>query len=112
MKRVLFTTLTFWVLLLSPVLCLAGVLEHLCADCPERTSCDHEEDCVSDPCVDIVQVPDTASHASGPARTVVLDPRFIAPLPGLFESPPLSLTADLRTRGNLPRPESDLPLLI
>jgi hypothetical protein len=49
MKRLLLGTLTLWGLLLSPALCLGGVLQHACIEC-DAVSCAHERDCGDDPC--------------------------------------------------------------
>jgi hypothetical protein len=49
MKRILLGALTIWGLLVSPALCVGGVLAHGCVDC-EAISCAHERDCADDPC--------------------------------------------------------------
>jgi hypothetical protein len=111
MKRILLTTLAFWVLLLSPGLCLSGALAHICGDCPESSACEHEDDCANDPCaidllppgtVKIINVsvsPAVPVQGSVDHESIHADPLNF-PVASL---PPL--------RDNLPRPESDLPLL-
>ncbi len=112
MKRVLLTSLAIWVLLLGPGLCMSGTLEHLCIDCSEGISCEHEEDCIADPCVENMQRPDTTASSSGPATIAAVVPGCVTSDPNL---PGTTLTEGaslLAYRMNLPRPESDLPLLI
>ncbi len=112
MNRVFFSTLALWVLLLSPVLCLAGVLEHLCVACPENTCCDHEEDCAYDPCAEVLQVPDSAQGPGNHDRTVLLIQSCIKYDPFFVELPRFPNESLNQVQKNFPRPESDLPLLI
>lgn len=110
MKRTLLTALAFWVLLLSPGLCLAGAIEHLCADCPDRTACSHEDDCDNDPCVDMV--PPAAGKILFDSGSLPVWNHLIP----VTDSTPANTATILWSslppvRDNLPRPESDLPLL-
>jgi hypothetical protein len=115
MIRILITTLAVWVLLLSPGLCLAGALEHLCEDCPEDITditCEHEEDCTADPCGEVLLRPDTASIISALAPVAVLPTGLITPESSILDPRPLLKASPLSSGKNLPRPQSDLPLLI
>ena len=47
--------------LCSPTLCVSGVLEHLCAEGSETVSCNHEDGCAEDPCLDVALRPEFAS---------------------------------------------------
>jgi len=111
MNRILLTTLAFWVLLLSPGLCLAGALEHICGDCSESSACEHEDDCANDPCAIDLLPPVSAKNLS---KIIIVS----VPVQGSFalesiHADPLHFPiASLSpVRDNLPRPESDLPLL-
>lgn len=50
--KLLFPTLFGYWLVLAPMLCLAGVTIHSCADC-DVSVCSHEEECAEDPCPDL-----------------------------------------------------------
>ena len=69
-----------------PTLCLAGVLEHLCSEGPETTSCNHEEACDQDPCSDIALRPDVNPRE----WTLGMDPSHAA-----LEQSPAPHLADL-----------------
>ena len=111
MNRILLIIIAFWVLMLSPGLCLAGALEHLCDDSPQEATCNHEDDCANDPCSGEVLRPDSAtgqfviSVADAPVQDrLSAQTEFIRTdsfLDALF----------FPDRANLPRPASDLPLL-
>ncbi|MHC4695222.1 MAG: hypothetical protein ACYTFA_00615 [Planctomycetota bacterium] len=111
-------------LLAGPSLCLAGFVVHEC-DCVRCDGCEHdsdhhhddgcrhESDCPEDPCA-VVAIPATGRcktvGASGQvcALCITIDPVAtdrlrLAALAGLGESPDAV---------NLPRPFSDIPLLI
>jgi hypothetical protein len=111
MKQLLFLAITLWVFL-TPTLCVAGVLEHLCDDCVEE-SCTHEEECVEDPCPDFLIRPSVSSDdRDGDSMPVCLAPRFLVDT-GMFlrkGAHPAILQQD--PRSNLPVRESELPLLI
>ena len=111
MKKILLTVLAFWVLLLSPGLCLAGALEHFCGDCPESSACEHEDECANDPCAIDLLPPGSAKNLNvSISGAVPIQVSFaidsIHPDPLHFPEAALSPVRD-----NLPRPESDLPLL-
>jgi len=112
MKRILMTSLTLWVLLLSPGLCLSGTLEHLCADNPTGDSCEHENDCASDPCGELLLV------QAGNLYKSLATPMIPSNVNHHEESDLICRTAadafpNLRIqRVNLPVPPSDLPLVI
>ena len=105
------TFLTLWVLLLSPGLCLAGVLEHICVDSPKGTSCEHENDCALDPCGDLllVQAVDPQKPHTVPTALIATE---VADASAMSRGVQLS---DFRPssppRVNLPVPPADLPLL-
>ncbi len=103
--------LTLWVLLLSPGLCLAGAIEHPCPDCPQGFSCEHEESCPTDPCVEMIPQSAPGLDLGNAACAVVLSP---APDPSFRHGVPVPLPAvePAGLRGNLPHPESDRPLRI
>ena len=111
LRRYLLPTLALWAIILGPVLCVAGVLEHLCADCPPAESCQHEDGCASDPCVDVAARTTTAPDSGIPTSLscLVASP-FFAEVE-MDEVPSIPLEPFPRGRKNLPRPESDLPLL-
>jgi len=111
MKRILIVTIAFWVLLLSPGLCLAGALEHYCGDNSREATCSHEDDCAGDPCTGEALRPDAAAGL----RTM---PVGAAPSPDGFSAgtgrprPSLPLQARLfPDRAPSPRPGTGLPLL-
>jgi len=83
-------------LLAGPVLCMSGLLEHACTDCPPKATCGHEEDCAQDPCSEIalrpgsstegldatfllVAAPVILSHQPEPASTSLVDPQSTHP---------------------------------
>jgi len=110
MKRNIFIPIAIWMLALRS-LCLAGVLEHICGDCPESITCGHEENCAADPCVETLQRPDSSSGDDGRAPAVLFASGFITSGSN-FPAPQFFTHASLLTdRANLPRPESDVPLL-
>jgi hypothetical protein len=111
MKRILLTTVAFWVLLLSPGLCVAGALEHVCAGCPEGITCEHEEDCTADPCGEVLLRPEVASSTVS-IPVAVLPQSFITSGSSVLDPEHLLRVSHLPARRNLPRPQSDLPLLI
>ena len=111
MNRKLLLIISFWVLLLSPGLCLAGALEHLCDDSPQEATCNHEDDCASDPCSGEVLRPDSSTSqlvisVDGAPVQDRLDAQ-----PGFLRTVPFLDTLFFPDRANLPRPASDLPLL-
>lgn len=111
MLRVLITTMALWALSLSPGLCLAGALEHPCTSCPEEAFCAHEEACVDDPCSDVLLRPDASLGANDEPAAVA---HVATPLVGSDrgERQMSRRNAPALPVENLPRPESDLPLII
>jgi hypothetical protein len=111
MHRLLFAAISLWAFLVGPGLCLAGVVEHLCVDCPEKEACGHEEDCYSDPCGDFPLPPDSPNSTFAPASAASLVDR--PDCPPLVDPDPARLALDggpsLRT--NLPLPKDALPLI-
>jgi len=96
---------------LAPVLCANGVLAHHCP-CGDETACEHESDCVTDPCAELA-----IRQPTGDASSVF--PAGIAAaarpaLPALRPAPPArpDLPASAPGGSHLPCPPSDLPLLI
>ncbi len=66
-KRTLLITV-LWTLLLVPLLCQAGVLDHFCPACPAQACCP-EVQCAADPC-EIFQATRTVTTADiSPAPT-------------------------------------------
>jgi len=111
MKKILLTVLAFWVLLLSPGLCLAGALEHICGDCPDSSACEHEDDCSNDPCAIDLLPPGSANYL-GKIISVAVSVQGSFAIGSIHADPlhfPIALLPPVRD--NLPRPESDLPLL-
>lgn len=104
MNKILLITVAFWVLLFGPGLCIAGVIDHICDDCVEETACGHEDDCDSDPCIEILQITNTTTSVDVPVTVCTL-------ATDNSNNQYTSLTAILPTRENLPQPESDIPLL-
>lgn len=109
MIRTLTILTTVWVLAI-PMLCLGGVFEHACTDCDQEEVCSHEEDCPDDPCGKSVATTRTSNDvastiALAPAVIVNVDDRPLEASDHLTYTPP-------RAERNLPRPISDLPLLI
>jgi hypothetical protein len=45
---------TAWAFLLMPVLCAGGVLLHECSTCAPGVACNHESNCLEDPCSPIL----------------------------------------------------------
>jgi hypothetical protein len=111
MNRAAIALLSFWVFLAGPGLCMTGVVQHLCADCPERETCDHEEDCYADPCGVVPLPPDSPNSSSVPV--IIAFPSERPDPPGGNDPLPARLAgasgASIRT--NLPVPKSDLPLI-
>lgn len=101
----------FWVLLLSPGLCLAGALEHICGDCPGSITCAHEDDCANDPCDEELLRPDSPARFLAKTYGSVLVQGHLTPEPCHVDTYPVRDASLLPIRANLPRPESDLPLL-
>jgi hypothetical protein len=102
MNKIILITIALWVLLLGPGLCIAGVIDHICNDCVEETTCGHEDNCDSDPCVDDLQITDSVS-VDIYTSVVTLETDLLNCKQTLYSSLP--------NRENLPRPESGLPLL-
>jgi hypothetical protein len=96
---------------LSPGLCLAGALEHICGDCPTSSACEHEDDCANDPCAIDLLPPGSAKNLG---KIIIV----AVPVQGTFaveshhaDSLHFPVASLPPVRDNLPRPESDLPLL-
>ncbi len=101
------------ILLLLPALCLAGSVEHPCADCPRGDLCSHEETCAVDPCGQSLLLP---AAASGELR-VSPAPIAFCPAAVLLEAAAPSDLFDMAREadGDMPKlstHQSDLPLLI
>ncbi len=104
-----------WVVL-TPILCMSGVLDHHC-DCDAAMACQHEEACAADPCRAFVAV------RSGLRSTPLLAYGSF-PVPVLTAGPcaVLSVRATMPLRHHaieqasdacrLPFPRSDVPLLL
>ena len=113
MSHLALLTFAFWALLLGPGLCVGGVVEHLCAGCPEEeaSDCSHEEVCSEDPCSDEVLRPDAPLLGRDVLSSALL------PSPDQFVTRPSP--DDARTFDDpvssppdgLPYPESDRPSL-
>jgi hypothetical protein len=114
LERSLFTSLALWTLLLGPGLCLAGTLQHLCTDCSEGSeiACEHEEDCANDPCADVVLRLDSESIAWKPVPPLAVVPSPGRPAPYSLDMGPIFQELPPLPEKNLPRPESEFPLLI
>jgi hypothetical protein len=111
MKRMLLITIAIWVLLLSPGLCLAGTLEHFCADSSHNESCAHEDDCSNDPCSGEVLRPDATTNLFVIAVDAALVSNRLDTGTDLREAFSFLDTLFIPDRTNIPVPDSDLPLL-
>lgn len=111
MKRILLITIAFWVLLASPGLCLAGALEHMCADNPHGDTCAHEDDCANDPCSGEVLRPDSSTNNFISSIDTAIVPDCLSAEAGFFPTFTILDALLFPDRANLPRPVSDLPLL-
>ena len=68
-RRILIAALLSWGTLAIPSLCSAGMLEHFC-ECGVSSSCPHEEDCSTDPCV----IAKPAAESTGPVQPLAPTP--------------------------------------
>lgn len=59
--RALLLLFSSWCFLLSPALCEAGWLSHVCLDHADE-ECGHEEDCVDDPCTESALRPESLAN--------------------------------------------------
>jgi hypothetical protein len=84
--RVTLLFVLLWGLLLVPALCTAGELVHPC-ECGETIQCEHEEECVEDPCADQAVVVQSDPDFVDPAPVVVVHP-LAAPSPTVIPVPP------------------------
>ncbi|MGH2571762.1 MAG: hypothetical protein ACRDGR_11075, partial [bacterium] len=83
-------------LLAAPVLCLAGVLEHLCSDCAQTFSCGHEDDCEQDPCSEIAVRPASSTRGDlAPAVAILPVPPCVAAFVWSAIAAPHPIPADL-----------------
>ena len=110
MKRSALILTGFWAVLISPSLCVAGLLKHPCEPHPS-SDCSHEPGCAEDPCGQLIK-PQENSHSSV-VLPVVSSFWFIVTI----ELPP---RAELHSSGptepprglHLPFPPSDVPLRV
>lgn len=111
MIRTFFVILTLWALLASPGLCLAGLIEHICADAPEdEVACGHEEACSEDPCLDALVRPEN-ERGSGNATMAAARQSTSIRIDLVSNDATLISIVPLPHGRPLPLHESDLPLL-
>jgi len=113
MKKLVVSAFVFWMFLLAPGLCGAGVLAHACL-CNETEACTHEELCSQDPCTQVGTRPgatDGAKVADQIAGMPALTVAIVTPLPvlALGVTP---LDAGHTSRLTTPALPGNLPLLI
>jgi hypothetical protein len=95
---------TIWSILVAPGLCSAGWIDHLCAD-HEDAACEHETDCMDDPC-------ESPSLRPGSSGTDVMAAPVAAILPGFelsFEARPATFLSPDCAPAHAP-PSSPTPL--
>ncbi|MCA9726539.1 MAG: hypothetical protein R3E12_15745 [Candidatus Eisenbacteria bacterium] len=112
--RAILPVLALWALLIGPGLCVTGALEHLCKDEGQATatSCEHEEDCATDPCGDWVLRLDSDPSSLQLSPPALVVPTPVWPEPFSNERALLVSEVPAIPVRSLPRPDSDLPLLI
>ena len=116
MRHVLTILLASWILLVVPLFCLGGVVQHLCGDCPQVSACAHEEGCKEDPCGE--PLPALSSRGGSedsvhPGAETALDLAVTSTSATFFcVWSPHEPAPHPPSRANLPLPESSLPLLI
>jgi len=109
LPRFLLLFVALWAVLLAPTLCTAGVLVHAC-ECEDEAVCDHESDCDTDPCPELMlRRDDTHEELFVDSSFGLLSQEHV--LPAL----PLSIDLEFAAMARhvpLGRPHaSDLPLL-
>jgi hypothetical protein len=112
MIRTFFAILTLWALLASPGLCLAGLMEHACADAPEtEASCGHEETCAEDPCLDSPILPHSERNKDRTALLAAPLEQAVEVMSGATNPATVGENMPPAYGNSLPVHESDLPLL-
>ncbi|MEZ4647182.1 MAG: hypothetical protein R3E97_00105 [Candidatus Eisenbacteria bacterium] len=111
MRNFLLPILAIWAIVASPGLCVAGVLEHLCAGCPETVACDHEDDCAVDPCVDSAVRPVVGADVGVLAPIVALVQTYVSVEFDVVQHEARGIDPFPPERKKLSQLESDLPLL-
>ncbi len=115
MGRNLTIIAALWVVL-TPILCMSGVLDHHC-DCDAEMACQHEGECAADPCRAFVAARSSSRSTQLPAHDSFLVPAFAA---GPYALLPVRATTHLQRYADeqasdacrLPFPRSDMPLLL
>ncbi len=76
---------TAWAFLLMPVLCAGGVLSHECSTCAPGATCNHETNCLEDPCSPVLtrsddgpRVPTNFAPIALPSAAEILGDGIIA----------------------------------
>lgn len=106
-----FVILTLWALLASPGLCLAGLIEHICADAPEdEVACGHEEACSEDPCLDAMVRPENERGDGDTAEATAMESTSDR-MDLVSNDASQNLIAPFLNGKTLPLHESALPLL-
>jgi hypothetical protein len=103
--------ITVWGFVLTPGLCQAGVLEHLCQGCAEHSSETHEDECASDPCALFLREPGTMRLDLVPIDIPGDVLGLMAPM--CFSNVPVEVAGlfEGACRVNIPYHSSDVPLL-
>ncbi|MBZ0270048.1 hypothetical protein K8I85_18000 [bacterium] len=109
MIRLALVLTALWAVTFAPALCATGVLAHECP-CADERACEHESDCDTDPCSDLLLRRDEARHDVDPSPDALTDawlpPAFDMPVTPVPSSGPPPLPAPPRLR-----PAAEFPLL-
>jgi len=78
MVRAVTRSFVAFLLIAGPVLCMSGLVEHACSDCPSQVACGHEEDCDQDPCSEIALRPESSTEGLDDAIAVAATPVIVS----------------------------------
>jgi hypothetical protein len=97
-------SIAMWTFVAMPALCVAGAVEHAC-NCGLDSHCEHESQCESDPCSQVVvrkdDAPSPATHPA-PAYFVVLPADVEAATPSAVVNPCAPRCSDQPSRRTFP----------
>lgn len=109
MIRLALVLMAVWAVVAAPALCATGVLAHECP-CEDERACEHESDCDTDPCNDLLLRRDDTQPSVDPSFDALADawlpPASVLPAGRLLPGPPRP-PAPPRLR-----PAAEFPLLI
>jgi hypothetical protein len=100
----------FWVFLLVPGLCGAGLLSHACAD-DASADCTHEETCAQDPC-SMLTIRTSPTELARESELAAVATALLVQLHSLEVSIRSRVAPENHHFHNIPLPAADLPLLI